>query len=432
MKEATDSDGDGVPDHLDDFPNDANFSTDSDGDTVPEEHDILPFNSYTYFDQDTSNYINLEQDSRVLDTWLLDPNKVMDSTNISNYSGVNRHIKILQDFSAWEKDVRDSSTSTFDVKAGEYYMIKSPFGSHEHIYLYGKQRQYTGGTNYYELRVGGQYTGTRGVHWELVNVSEEIAQYSPTDITSANLLAWYDFSDSSTVSTSLTSNIQNVDSVQDKSSNNYTLTQTDLTQRPYYMYDGEINGLNTVNFTGDTMNLESTLSEQRDLYFLFVGKHNSDALVVGNTNHYFDAVSTTGHRINIRSSNEGNNIQALTRNFDEGDGIELESMSLTNAGLSESPFIIGYGVAGANSFIRLDGGRAIKTGTLGDETIAGFNLGNWGQDSMPMRGWMGEVIIFKGIPSEAEQEKLEGYLAHKWNTLATIPNDHPWKSTKPT
>ncbi|MDG1089712.1 MAG: hypothetical protein P8P37_02455 [Candidatus Marinimicrobia bacterium] len=46
-------------------------------------------------------------------------------------------------------------------------------------------------------------------------------------------------------------------------------------------------------------------------------------------------------------------------------------------------------------------------------------------------GDYGELLIFNTALSDADIEKIEGYLAHKWGLEGELPNDHGWKSTPP-
>jgi uncharacterized repeat protein (TIGR02543 family) len=46
-------------------------------------------------------------------------------------------------------------------------------------------------------------------------------------------------------------------------------------------------------------------------------------------------------------------------------------------------------------------------------------------------GSMAEVLIFPANLSTADQEKVEGYLAHKWGLEGKLPESHPYKSSAP-
>jgi hypothetical protein len=41
-------------------------------------------------------------------------------------------------------------------------------------------------------------------------------------------------------------------------------------------------------------------------------------------------------------------------------------------------------------------------------------------------------VVFIQSPSTDQQQKTEGYLAHKWGLTANLPNDHPYKTVGPT
>lgn len=50
------------------------------------------------------------------------------------------------------------------------------------------------------------------------------------------------------------------------------------------------------------------------------------------------------------------------------------------------------------------------------------------------RSWIGkisEIIALNTLPSTADRQRLEGYLAHKWGLVANLPSDHPYKIVAP-
>ena len=68
--------------------------------------------------------------------------------------------------------------------------------------------------------------------------------------------------------------------------------------------------------------------------------------------------------------------------------------------------------------------------------VAGFSIGSDRQFIRPrnQRFWEGvvcEVIGFNRNLSDVERQQVEGYLAHKWGLIATLPEEHPYKTKQP-
>lgn len=47
------------------------------------------------------------------------------------------------------------------------------------------------------------------------------------------------------------------------------------------------------------------------------------------------------------------------------------------------------------------------------------------------RGDTWEILTFREALSDAQRQKVEGYLAHKWGLTALLPVNHPYKNTRP-
>jgi hypothetical protein len=76
---------------------------------------------------------------------------------------------------------------------------------------------------------------------------------------------------------------------------------------------------------------------------------------------------------------------------------------------------------------------AIFTGNIGSGVnymIGGFNDQGSVHNSK-YRGRMGEFVITDNMMGDSDRQKLEGYLAHKWGHTASLPADHPYKSSAP-
>lgn len=103
------------------------------------------------------------------------------------------------------------------------------------------------------------------------------------------------------------------------------------------------------------------------------------------------------------------------------------------------------------SNIRRDGGSEANTNTstvtalpfpngiIGASAVSattppsGWMIGN--DRRFVGRGWTGpmaEIIATPTLLSTNDRQKLEGYLAWKWGTVASLPSDHPFKNGAPT
>jgi hypothetical protein len=72
-----------------------------------------------------------------------------------------------------------------------------------------------------------------------------------------------------------------------------------------------------------------------------------------------------------------------------------------------------------------------NNGGLGDTPSLGaaFILGQY--PGLFYNGKMAEIIISNYSWDTVERQQVEGYLAHKWGLQASLPNDHPYKSSAP-
>jgi hypothetical protein len=79
-----------------------------------------------------------------------------------------------------------------------------------------------------------------------------------------------------------------------------------------------------------------------------------------------------------------------------------------------------------NSYVMLNTNEA--TGNVGTGSVGTPKLLN--DDSWQLDVY--ELLFVSGVISAIERQKLEGYLAHKWNLAGNLPADHPWKNQAPT
>ena len=60
----------------------------------------------------------------------------------------------------------------------------------------------------------------------------------------------------------------------------------------------------------------------------------------------------------------------------------------------------------------------------------GYSIGGQYSPSRQMHGVIGELIMVQTTDTTTRQ-LIEGYLAHKWGLQASLPADHPYKSSPP-
>lgn len=62
----------------------------------------------------------------------------------------------------------------------------------------------------------------------------------------------------------------------------------------------------------------------------------------------------------------------------------------------------------------------------------GHRIGGPDTPAYLLQGFIGDCIICNQVISDEDRQKLEGYLAYKWGEQASLPSDHPYKSSPPT
>jgi hypothetical protein len=80
----------------------------------------------------------------------------------------------------------------------------------------------------------------------------------------------------------------------------------------------------------------------------------------------------------------------------------------------------------------IDNGASSNAGATQPYAIG--NLGSYlaGANNGYLAGSVAEALVIPAALTEAERQKLEGYLAHKWGLTAGLDAGHPYKTTAPT
>jgi hypothetical protein len=217
-------------------------------------------------------------------------------------------------------------------------------------------------------------------------------------------LAWYDGSDANTI----TLDGSNVTQWSDKSGNGYDLSQGTVNDQP--TYGGTINGLGAVEFADRTIvSLSQDISTTTNLaQFEYV------IMVLNRT--YGDAFSQA---LGSQSGAGGNNYtvqyrgDVATNKWQNAYYTDGNPLSSTGAdALYNDACIVVHDNLSLTDFPLMVGGDR------------GINSRGWD-------GFIGEIICGSETLTTELRQTLEGYLAHKWGSVSSLPSDHPYKNNAP-
>jgi hypothetical protein len=101
-----------------------------------------------------------------------------------------------------------------------------------------------------------------------------------------------------------------------------------------------------------------------------------------------------------------------------------------------TPFLVQSSHNGATEFMGVNGTltpSSLNTGQSGNFNITSYGLGvnTNTNDYFVWNGYYAEVLYFNVQLSEANRQKIEGYLAWKWGLQALLPGGHPHASAAP-
>ena len=233
-----------------------------------------------------------------------------------------------------------------------------------------------------------------------------------------NVLAWYDAADSFTITSS--SNI--VSEIKDKSGNGLDLTVATSSVGPN-TGRRTLNGLNVIDWDQSNQFLEninfSHNQASTPLCVAVVFKADLD----GNQDFIFAGTTSTstGNRMALRRFNLSNGFQILGGS---GTGVNISMGSGVDTVLEGETYMVLSKLNSSNSHIRIDG-YLKNTGNIGINPLNSIKIGGNAIGGSNLKGYVAELIIFS---ETTEQEKIEGYLAHKWNLTSKLPNDHIYKT----
>lgn len=231
-----------------------------------------------------------------------------------------------------------------------------------------------------------------------------------------DLMVWLDASNPGAI----TLNGSSVSQWSDASGNVRHATQTVAANQPLYVANG-INGKGVVQ--ADT--------QGKIMLVNFGQTFTPSALHVFAV---FQLLQNTGQLFDVR--NTANAVPVMDDNG-AGFGTRIRNNSNILASIPSTPSIVapnigGYGFEGTTLYHRLNGTQ--RTATISG-TYTYNRMGVFGNGSSAigtLRASCGEMLVLQNALAVSERERIEGYLAHKWGLVNSLPMNHPYKYGAPT
>lgn len=245
------------------------------------------------------------------------------------------------------------------------------------------------------------------------------AAWTPAD---TNTVAWYDASDTSTLTTNATGDVSQMD---DKSGNSNHIAQGTASLQPT-TGTRTLNDLNVLDFDGGDTMIATPPVSAIDFTFIAVGQSDVDA------NGAFFMMCDKDSQLIFEGGVRyfaSSQFGIFTRNTQY---YEAYASGYPNG----SPHIAGgYFESSTSRKLYVDGTLAttLTSSSTFSSAIDRFSIGAY-TDSSPgsyLNGLIAEVVCFTGGATDTRQ-KIEGYLAWKWGLQDNLPGDHPYKSAAPT
>jgi FtsP/CotA-like multicopper oxidase with cupredoxin domain len=253
-----------------------------------------------------------------------------------------------------------------------------------------------------------------------------VGGFVPTQI--ANLAAWYDASDATTIAQTAGS----VSSWKDKSGNGNTLVQSTTSSMP--ATSQTIDGLGALAFKGGQYLSSTNASFSHEV------ENASTAFVVTNASATTNSESVMSSGIppfGVAPRWEFRPQESAQTHFDFNNDT-VGRVSAAPAYSGPTLWSIGGSLAAKAEFMSRDGtvlgtstGPGGSAQTVGYPLVVGGNFTTTNTLSYGYTGTVGEILIFNRYLTTAETQEIEGYLACKWGLQSQLPATHPYRSVCP-
>lgn len=251
-------------------------------------------------------------------------------------------------------------------------------------------------------------------------------QWTPNDVPAINQSFWYDPSAVLTITLN-GSDDRRIDQMDDKYEN-YNATGANGNW-PFYSLTSGVDGINNLNSiyttaTNRWFELPDGIfsgSTERGFWGIIEDNRSGSVYVT------FGGAAAAGQRWTIRKDTGTTNLRVDI----EGDGHTFTTLgNITDRALIGC--VLGSGGTVGDHQGVVNGSRESATGASACNTATTNNLlfsvdGTVGQ--APVR--MGEMVMTTGSVDLDTQYAIEGYLAWRWGTQASLPSDHKFKNGPP-
>jgi len=288
-------------------------------------------------------------------------------------------------------------------------------------------------------KVGKYQLTDNTIEYAILDAPSSPVAWTPDQL-GASLSLWLDADDESTI----TESGGFVSQWDDKSGNSRHFSQAAGSKQPEYLAVGFSGKPSIRNSTNDTLGIggNSLGRNVGGITCAIVGVYPTGVLFSVNATDFF--IETGGVTRFVMTPNSS----ASTPNRYALAGRRLDSDSF--AGVSSSTDSL---ADLGNSWIRI-GQRAYSDGVanhwtngtqdMTNEVVGTQGAGNtsdtdslkaeifFGIAPSPQNTQMSEIVLTHSTMTNADRQKLEGYLAHKWGLTGSLPIGHPYKSVAPT
>lgn len=247
--------------------------------------------------------------------------------------------------------------------------------------------------------------------------STALAGWEPASM-GADLQAWYDVSDNSTI----TEAGGIVTTIADKSGTGLDLTANSVSTNNHTLLSASQNGLDVVDLDGDDRyNATSAITvPSGNASFFIVCKvdtidNNLDSIlaVTGANSFQYQSYSTTDFLARLT----GPDATTSTTNTDYKGAYHIFNASFDFDGNTHESIVDGAVEGSASYTSQLSTSLNLRVFT------------NRGQNAYPA-GQLAEIVVCTDV-STTTRQKIEGYLAHKWGLTSDLPAGHPYKTSAP-